>query len=44
MNRKQRRAAKARLILKGISFADAATRALFFARLGERGVAADWVN
>jgi len=30
---------QARLILKGKSLADAATRALFFARLGERGVA-----
>src|SRR5262249_30153255 len=35
---------QARLILKGISFADAATRALFFARLGDRGVAADRVE
>src|SRR5262245_5556893 len=35
---------QARLILKGISFADAATRALFFARLGERGVAADRIE
>jgi predicted O-linked N-acetylglucosamine transferase (SPINDLY family) len=35
---------QARLILKGKSFADAATRALFFARLGERGVAADRVE
>jgi protein O-GlcNAc transferase len=34
----------ARLILKGIWFADAATRALFSARLGERGVAADRVE
>jgi predicted O-linked N-acetylglucosamine transferase (SPINDLY family) len=35
---------QARLILKGISFADAATRASFFARLGDRGVAADRVE
>src|SRR5262245_4730258 len=35
---------QARLILKGISFADAATRALFLACLGERGVAADRVE
>jgi protein O-GlcNAc transferase len=35
---------QARLILKGKSFADAATRALFFARLGERGVVADRVE
>jgi predicted O-linked N-acetylglucosamine transferase (SPINDLY family) len=36
--------AQARLILKGMSFADAATRALFFDRLGDRGVAADRVE
>ena len=35
---------QARLILKGISFADAATRALFLARLGEGGVAADRIE
>src|SRR5215831_8255466 len=35
---------QARLILKGKWFADAATRALFLARLGERGVAADRVE
>src|SRR5215831_3321896 len=35
---------QARLILKGISFADAATRALFLASLGERGVAADRIE
>jgi protein O-GlcNAc transferase len=34
----------ARLILKGISFADAATRALFLDRLGERGVPAERVE
>src|SRR5262245_35227212 len=35
---------QARLILKGISFVDASTRALFLARLSERGVAADRVE
>ena len=35
---------QARLLLKGRSFADAATRALFLARLGERGVAAERVE
>jgi protein O-GlcNAc transferase len=35
---------QARLILKGISFADAATRALFLDRLGERGVPAERVE
>jgi predicted O-linked N-acetylglucosamine transferase (SPINDLY family) len=39
-----RRIPQARLILKGRSFADAATRALFLARLGERGVVADRVE
>jgi protein O-GlcNAc transferase len=35
---------QARLVLKGMSFADAATRALFFARLGDRGVSAERVE
>jgi protein O-GlcNAc transferase len=35
---------QARLLLKGKPFADAATRALFLARLGERGVAAERVE
>src|SRR5215831_9615077 len=35
---------QARLLLKGISFADAPPRPLFLARLGERGVAADRVE
>jgi protein O-GlcNAc transferase len=35
---------QARLILKGISFTDASTRALFLARLDQRGVAADRVE
>jgi protein O-GlcNAc transferase len=35
---------QARLLLKGKPFADAATRALFLARLGERGLAADRVE
>jgi predicted O-linked N-acetylglucosamine transferase (SPINDLY family) len=35
---------QARLILKGMSFADAATRALFFARLGDRGVSTERVE
>ena len=35
---------QARLLLKGAPFADAATRALFLARLGERGVAAERVE
>jgi predicted O-linked N-acetylglucosamine transferase (SPINDLY family) len=35
---------QARLLLKGIPFADAATRALFLARLDERGVAAERVD
>ena len=35
---------QARLILKGRSFADASTRELFLARLGERGVAANRVE
>jgi predicted O-linked N-acetylglucosamine transferase (SPINDLY family) len=35
---------EARLLLKGRQFGDAATRALFLARLGERGVAADRVE
>src|SRR5215475_2213055 len=35
---------QARLILKGISFVDASTRALFLARLSDRGVAADRVE
>jgi len=35
---------QARLILKGISFADADTRASFLARLGDRGVAADRIE
>jgi predicted O-linked N-acetylglucosamine transferase (SPINDLY family) len=35
---------QAHLLLKGIPFADAATRALFSARLGERGVAAERVE
>src|SRR5262249_17355405 len=35
---------RARLLLKGISFADAATRALFLDRLGERGVPAERVE
>jgi protein O-GlcNAc transferase len=35
---------QARLLLKGISFADAATRALFLARLGDRGVAPERVE
>lgn len=34
----------ARLLLKGKSFADAATRALVLARFGERGVAADRIE
>jgi predicted O-linked N-acetylglucosamine transferase (SPINDLY family) len=38
------RSPQARLILKGIWFADAATRALFLARLGERGVPAERVE
>jgi predicted O-linked N-acetylglucosamine transferase (SPINDLY family) len=39
-----RRIPQARLILKGRSFADASTRALFLARLGKRGVAADRIE
>jgi predicted O-linked N-acetylglucosamine transferase (SPINDLY family) len=35
---------RARLLLKGKQFADATTRALFLARLGERGVAAERVE
>ena len=35
---------QARLLLKGKPFADATTRALFLARLGERGVAAERVE
>src|SRR5262249_25869327 len=35
---------QARLLLKGTPFADAATRALFLARLDERGVAAERVD
>jgi predicted O-linked N-acetylglucosamine transferase (SPINDLY family) len=35
---------QARLLLKGRPFADAATRALFLSRLGERGVAAERVE
>jgi protein O-GlcNAc transferase len=35
---------KARLLLKGTPFADATTRALFLARLGERGVTAERVD
>jgi len=35
---------EARLLLKGKSFADATTRALFIARLGERGVASERVE
>jgi protein O-GlcNAc transferase len=35
---------QARLLLKGIPFADAATRALFLDRLGERGVPAERVE
>jgi protein O-GlcNAc transferase len=35
---------QARLLLKGKSFADATTRALFLARLGERGVATERVE
>jgi protein O-GlcNAc transferase len=35
---------EARLLLKGKSFADATTRALFIARLGERGVASQRVE
>ena len=35
---------QARLLLKGTPFADAATRALFLARLGERGVAAERIE
>jgi protein O-GlcNAc transferase len=35
---------QARLLLKGKPFADAATRALFLARLGERGVATERVE
>ena len=35
---------QARLLLKGNPFADAATRALFLSRLGERGVAAERVE
>jgi protein O-GlcNAc transferase len=35
---------QARLLLKGTPFADAATRALFLARFGERGVAAERVE
>jgi predicted O-linked N-acetylglucosamine transferase (SPINDLY family) len=35
---------EARLLLKGESFVDAATRALLLARLGERGVAAERVD
>ena len=35
---------QARLLLKGVSFADAATRALFLDRLGERGVPAERVE
>jgi protein O-GlcNAc transferase len=35
---------QARLLLKGKPFADAGTRALFLARLGERGVAAERVE
>jgi protein O-GlcNAc transferase len=38
------RAPQARLLLKGLPFADAATRALFLAHLGERGVAAQRVD
>jgi predicted O-linked N-acetylglucosamine transferase (SPINDLY family) len=38
------RLSQARLLLKGKPFADAASRALFLARLGERGVAADRVE
>jgi predicted O-linked N-acetylglucosamine transferase (SPINDLY family) len=35
---------QARLLLKGLAFADAATRALFLDRLGERGVPAERVE
>jgi FkbM family methyltransferase len=35
---------QARLLLKGKQFADGATRALFLARLGERGVAAERIE